>query len=369
MIPRIDLSQLEFGEPGYLWLLPIPVLLLFIWVWRLVQRRSDARRMMRTRVVPIRERFVLVGELPFWLCLIVAAAVIIVALARPHGPATVLRQGGVDLVILADASASMRVKDVAGDRWQRAMHFVRTLGDALSWKSDRVAMTIFAHIAAPQIRLTRDPNTFFFFLDHLDERPPFRIEEATTWDTNMELGINWGLRVIERDTELHGPSSNAKIFLLISDGQAWSGEVAQAIKRANDVHVPIFVLGVGTLSGGAMPALRDNGGAIIRDPDVPPSSRLDREALQRIALTGGGQYFELDREGDRHIANSIIDAGKRMAPSLGAVQEAEELYWYFLCGAAGLAGLGLFFLRERGDLWLHMAGAAAILVGMLTILR
>ncbi len=368
MIPKIDLTQLEFGEPGYLWLLPIPTLLLFVWVWRFVQRRSDARRMMRTRVVPVRERFAFIGDSPCWLCLIAAVVMLIVALARPHGPATVIRQGGVDLVILADASASMRVKDVAGDRWQRSMRFARTLGDALAWKSDRIAMTIFAHIAAPQIRLTRDPNTFLFFLDHLDEQPPFRIEEATTWDTNMELGINWGLRVIERDEELHGPSSNARIFLLISDGQAWSGEVAQAIKRANDAHVPVFVVGVGTLSGGALPVLRDAAGAVIQDPDVPLNSRLDREALQRIALTGGGQYFELDRESDRRIANAIIDAGKRIAPSLGAVQEAEELYWYFLCGAAGLAGLGLFFLRERGDLWLQMAGAAAILVGMIGIL-
>ena len=65
-------------------------------------------------------------------------------------------------------------------------------------------MALFAHIAAPQIRLTKDPNTFFFFLDHLDKAPPFRIEDDTTWDTNLELGIYWGLRVIERDEELHG---------------------------------------------------------------------------------------------------------------------------------------------------------------------
>ena len=34
-----------------------------------------------------------------------------------------------------DGSASMRVKDVAGDRWQRSMRFLRTLGDSLSWKT------------------------------------------------------------------------------------------------------------------------------------------------------------------------------------------------------------------------------------------
>jgi Ca-activated chloride channel family protein len=272
-------------------------------------------------------------------------------------------------VILQDASASMWVKDVAGNRWQRAMRFVRGVGDALSWKSDRIAMAIFAHIAAPQIRLTKDPNTFFFFLDHLSEAPPFRIEEDTTWDTNLELGIYWGLRVVERDAELHGPSTNAQIFLLISDGQAWSGEVEKAIKKANDAHIPIFVVGVGTLSGGPMPVLKGADGQIITDPETPVSARLDRAALQRIALSANGQYFELDRDGDRHIANAIVDAGKRMAPSLGAASEAEELYWYFLVAAAGVAGFGLIFLRERAELWLQVVAASLILVAVFNILR
>ena len=101
----------------------------------------------------------------------------------------------------------------------------------MRWKDDRIAMALFAHIAAPQIRLTKDPNTYFFFLDHLDE-PPFRLEDDTTWDTNIELGIYWGLRLIEKDEEIHGPSSNAKAFVLISDGQAWSGEVEKSIRLA-----------------------------------------------------------------------------------------------------------------------------------------
>ncbi len=369
VIPRIDFWKLEFAEPDVLWLLLIPALLLVLWAWRVAQRRIDIRSLTRARVVPVRERFAFVGDLPCWLCLIAALAVVILALARPRGPATIVRQGGIDMVLLQDASASMRVKDVAGDRWQRSMRFVRSLGDALSWKDDRIAMAIFAHIAAPQIRLTKDPNTFFFFLDHLSEQPPFRIEEDTTWDTNMELGMYWGLRVIERDEELHGKSPNAKMFLLLTDGQAWSGEVAKALKKSNDMHVPVFVIGVGTLSGGPMPVLRGDDGEVIHDPETPASSRLDREALQRIALMGNGQYFELDRDGDRHIANAIIDAGKRMAPSLGAIEAAEELYWYFLCVAAALTGLGLLFLRERGDLWIQVVGATAILIGVFRILR
>ena len=78
------------------------------------------------------------------------------------------------------------------------------LGDSLSWNDDRMALTVFAHIATPQIRLTTIPNTVFFFLDHLHDAPPFRLEDDTTWDTNLEQGIAWGLRILEKDKELHG---------------------------------------------------------------------------------------------------------------------------------------------------------------------
>ena len=364
----IDLARITFGEPAFLWLLALPALLLSAWMGRLVRRRVDLRHLALRRTLPVRERYAVVGDLPFWLCLIAASVLLILALARPQGPTTAVRQGGLDLVILQDASASMRVKDVVGDRWQRSTLFLRALGDALSWNNDRIALALFAHIAAPQIRLTRDPNTFFFFLDHLKEAPPFRINDATTWDTNLELGIYWGLRLIERDEEIHGKSANAKLFVLISDGEAWSGEVAESLKKAAARNVPIFVVGVGTLSGGALPAFRDAYGQIVVDPEVPTTSRIDRAGLQRIAAAAGGQYFELDRGSDRYIANTIVDAGRRMAPSLGATQESEPLYWRFLAIAAVFPLIGLFFLRDRPELWLQTIGAAAILISVFAVL-
>src|SRR5207253_2155589 len=83
--------------------------------------------------------------------------------------------------------------------------------------------------ATPQIRLTKDPNTMFFFLDHLKDQPPLRLEDNNTWDTNIESGIYWGMRLIEKDEELHGKSKNAKAFVLVSDGQAWSGDVERSL--------------------------------------------------------------------------------------------------------------------------------------------
>jgi len=368
LLPSIGFKQLTFGAPEYLWLLTIPALLLLVWVWRVSVRRGDKARVLRNRTAPVRSRFAMTGEMPFWLTLILATAFVIIALARPHGPAIALRQGGMDLVILQDGSASMRVGDVPGDRWQRSTRFLRMLGDSMSWKDDRIALAVFARTAAPQIRLTRDPNTFFFFLDNLEKTSPFRLEDDSTWDTNLELGIYWGLRVIEKDEELHGPSSNAKLFVMISDGEAWSGEVEKSIQKALDANVPLFVVGVGTLAGGRMPKWVPKSPDEEPDPETPLISRLDREGLQKIASAGGGQYYELDRDGDRHIANAIIDAAKRRAPAIGVTEQAEELYWRFLVLAAICAVVGLLFLRERSELWVQMVGGVAVLLALSTII-
>jgi len=381
---------LQFGAPQFLWLLAAPAVLLLAWLWRIGRRWSDLRRLREHRSTPVRERFGMAGDLPFWLCLILASAALILAVARPQGVTTVIGRAGVDIVVLQDGSASMHVKDVSayalgdagelrrdlavaakgreggtGTRWQRAMAFLRLLGDALSWNDDRLALTVFAHIATPQIRLTRDPNTVFFFLDHLSGRPPFRLEDDTTWDTNLEQGIAWGLRLLEKDRELHGPSPNAKLFVMLSDGESWSGEVARSIELAGQARVPLNVIGVGTLAGGLLPESVDAEGTTVPSPG---RSRLDRPSLQRIAAAGGGQYFELDRDPDRDIANAIIDAGRRQAPTTTEEGQVQELYWRFLAAGFGLAALGAVFLRERAELGLHLAAALLSAVALSSVL-
>jgi Ca-activated chloride channel family protein len=353
----IDLGTVGFEQPVYLWLLVAPVLLLLLWLWQAVMRRRDARNLARRRTLPVRERFYLLGDLPFWLCLILATASLIAAVARPHARISLVRTAGIDLVVLQDGSTSMRVSDVAGDRWQRSARFLRQLGESISWKDDRIALALFANIATPQIRLTKDPNTYFFFLDHLDEESPFRLQDIASWDTNTELGIYWGLRVIAKDEEIHGKSPNVKAFILLSDGQTWSGEVEQSIELAKKQGIPIHTIGVGTSSGGFIPEPP-------RNPETPPEkpifSVLDRASLQTIARAGGGRYFELDRESDREIATQIIEATRRRAGFQGIEEGTEPLYWRLLIASACLICVGALFLQERTELAIQALGAAVI---------
>jgi hypothetical protein len=345
-------------------LLAAPALLLLLWLWRFARRAADLRRLRSRRSIPIRERFSVGGDLWFWFLLILSSASLALALAQPRGVTTIINRAGLDIVVLQDGSASMHVTDVAPNRWSRSMDFLRLVGDSLSWNDDRMALTVFAHIATPQIRLTSDPNTVFFFLDHLHNRPPFRLEDDTTWDTNLEQGVAWGLRLFEKDRELHGPSNNGKLFVMLSDGESWSGEVARSIDRSVREHVPLYVIGVGTLAGGDLPAIADEG----EEPRSPGRSRLDRASLQRIAAAGGGQYFELDRDADRDIANTIIDAGRRQAPATTERGTTEELYWRFIAGALALAALGMMFVNERAELWIQLAATGATAVAIWSLI-
>ncbi len=356
MIPAVSLETFRFEAPALLWLLALPAALTLLWMWRVVRRRLDARRFVTARVLPVRERYNIAGDLTFWLAALLASALCIVAIAKPQARIALSRRASADIVILQDASASMYVSDVRPDRWRRSVLFLRTFAEALSWRGDRVALALFAQLAAPQVRLTRDPNSLFFFLDHLGDHSPFSLENLTTWDTNIEEGIRWGLNLIEKDEQLFGKSGNPKAFLVVSDGQSWTGDVARALQRAKDRKVPVYVVGIGTSVGGMIPE------PVAADGSRPPAkihSTLDRRSLLQIAVAGGGEYFEIGEESDRAIAFRIVNRLRNRAANAEPVETFEDLYPQVLMAAAIVLCAGVLVVRKRTELVWHAAAAAA----------
>jgi Ca-activated chloride channel family protein len=365
LIPSIDLESFRFETQALLWLLALPAALLLVWTWRVARRRADVRRLAAARVLPVRERYAFAGDLTFWLAALVAIALCIVALAKPQARISSVRRASADIVVLQDASASMYVNDVRPDRWRRSVAFLRTFAESLSWRGDRVALALFAQIAAPQVRLTRDPNSLFFFIDHLGERSPFRLEALPTWDTNIEEGIRWGLNLIEKDEELFGKSGNPKAFVVISDGQSWSGSVATALSAARQRDIPVFVVGVGTAVGGMIPEPTRADGT--RPPPVVRSA-LDRQSLVQIAVAGGGQYYEMGEESDRTIAFKIIERLRQRSVTAQQVETFEDLYLRFLMAAAAVLCLGTLFLRKRAELAWQATGALGVVILIASVL-
>jgi len=361
----IDLESFRFEFPVYLWLLAIPGALLAVLVWRVARRRSDVGRFVASRRLPMRERFTMAGELTFWMAVLVASSLCIAAVARPQARTGSVRQASADVVVLLDGSASMYVTDVRPNRWRRSITFLRAFAESIRWQGDRVALALFAQSAAPQVRLTKDPNALFFFIDHLGDTSPFRLENAPTWDTNIEEGLRWGLRLVDMDERLFGASTNTKAFVVVSDGQAWSGTVATALAAARDRRIPVYVVGIGTTEGGMIPEpMREDG---TRPPPVLRSV-LDRESLVKIAVAGGGEYFEIGDEPDTVVAFRIIERLRRRALTARDVETFDDLYPQFLLAAAAVIGVGTLALRKRTELVWQAIGAATAVVVIASIL-
>ena len=357
----IDFESIRFGDPLYLWLLCGPAVLFLLCCWRIVRRRADARAYRAARLLPLKERFAPIGDLAFWMATIGALTLTILALSRPQAITAIVRSPGVDLVLLVDGSTSMRVRDMGVDRWRRAMQWVRTLTKTLSWSGDRMAMATFADIAVPQVRLTRDPNTILFFLDHLDDEPTFRLENDTSWNTNVEDAVYWGLKLVETDQQMYGPTRNAKTFIVISDGQVWSGNVERAISQALQRGIAVDVIGVGTSNGGVIPLPRDDKGVVLAGFE-PIRSTIDRESLREIARVGGGEYFELGASSDEQIAARIIQNASRRSGNEQVDESFDELYWYLLAAAACCLGFGVLFVRKRAQLAMGLVAALGVML-------
>ena len=165
-IPRLDLDTIRFGDAAYLWLLaPAGACCSCCGAGGCgggagTSRTSCAAASCRCASASVCWATWASGSLRCW-----PPALLIVALSRPQAVVSAVRQGSVDLVILQDASASMYVSDVPPDRWRRSIRFLRMLAESLRWQGDRVALALFAQLAAPQVRLTKDPNSLFFFID------------------------------------------------------------------------------------------------------------------------------------------------------------------------------------------------------------
>ncbi len=170
------------------------------------------------------------------------------------------------------------------------------------------------------------------------------------------------MQIFERDAQLNGERLSAKAFIVLSDGQAWSGEVDDALQLARDRGIRVYAVGVGTTAGGLIPQLP---AGPYDPPEAPLHSALDRDSLRAIAEAGDGAYYELGVDGAQDIALEILTDVERRAQATHREEQFAELYWYLLAAAAGLVGLGTLLLKEQTQLWWQLATAAALAVLLL----
>jgi Ca-activated chloride channel homolog len=272
-----------------------------------------------------------------WLLPIIAAALMIVGLARPQRTQsrTEVTANGIDIVLGLDISGSMQALDFMVDNYR--VNRIAVVKSVVSKfiderPDDRIGIIAFA--AAPYIvsPLTLDHD----WLQQNLERVNVGIgDDGTAIGSAIAAAVN----------HLRSTTAKSKVVILLTDGVNNSGKISPlaAAEAARALGVKVYTIGVGVRGKAPIP-IRDEKGnihVIMANVDV------DEKTLQAVANETGGQFY---RATDTDSLKKIYEQINRYEKSAQTVQKferVEELYRWPLFPSLGLLGIGLILQQTR----------------------
>jgi Ca-activated chloride channel family protein len=294
---------MQFEHPHLLWLLLIvvPSLIAFFWWAANVKRKLlgqfVAARLLETLTVGIsakrqRARAALI---------VVAAALIVIALARPQIGFSweEARSRGLDVVVAIDTSKSMLATDVAPNRLRRAQ--LAALDLKRLARADRLGLVAFAGSAFLQCPLTLDDEAFRQSVEALDV------------NIIPQGGSALSEAIVAAKSAFKEGNDNHKVLVLFTDGEDNEGNALEAAKAAGKDGLRIFTIGVGTANGELLRVTDTQGRTeFIKDAEGNAvKSRLNEALLRDIAQETGG-FFRLLSGAD--TMNILYDRGLAPLP-------------------------------------------------------
>jgi len=257
--------------------------------------------------------------------LLVALAVMIVGVARPHAKLTVRREEATVLLAM-DVSRSMAATDVPPTRLRAAQTAAHEFVSKVP-KKFRIGVVSFSTRALVTIPPTADRTLVSDAIESL------HTGEGTAIGDAVALASSIGRR--QRADGVVPPTS----VLLISDGARDGGRRTPfaAATQARKRHVPVYTILLGTPGGVVYHKLPGGYTETLR---VPPSA----QTLQMIARVSGGQFFTASN--DKRLGE-VYD---QLRSRLGHKKETRELTDGFAASSALLllvaGGLSAFWFRR-----------------------
>ncbi len=228
---------------------------------------------------------------------------------------------GRDIYLVVDLSRSMDATDISPSRLERVKYeLIRWLPN---FASDRIGLIIFSNEAFVQCPLTYDQNALRLFIETL------RTDLVTQSSTELAAALNLALSR-HLDQKNTSAKNQAKIIVLISDGEDFGDDTEQVARRIEEEGLKLFTVGVGTKTGAAIPTRE---GKLTHNGKIV-TSRLESEVLQQLAQQTNGQYFELSR-----LQNDFPRLVASVAKVEGKLQDTRKIdisankFYYFLIGA------------------------------------
>ncbi len=265
-----------------------------------------------------------------WLLPILAAALMIVGLARPQRThsRTEVTANGIDIVLGLDVSGSMQALDFMVDNYR--VNRIAVVKSVVSRfiderPNDRIGLIAFA--ASPYIvsPLTLDHD---WLLQNLERINVGIGDDGTAIGSAIAAAVN----------HLRTTTAKSKVVILLTDGVNNSGKISPltAAEAARALGVKVYTIGVGVRGRAPIP-VRDEAGkihVIMANVDV------DEKTLQAVASETGGQFYRATDTDSLEKIYEQINRYEKSAQSVQKFEHVEELYRWTLYPALGLLALG-----------------------------
>ena len=326
------MDNFHFLRPG--WLLTMPMLLvLLMLVWRVLRYQGSWRTQCDPHLLP----HLLINEnanyFPWGFIILSIAAILgVLALGGPtwsHWPQPVYQHSNARIIVL-DVSDSMNAQDISPSRLMRAKYKVLDLLRHID--EGQTGMLVFSKEPFIVSPLTPDSHTVAQMV------PVLGSTIVPVQGHDIAAALQKAGELLAQAGAIRGS------IILITDSTPAQSALTMASKL-NDKNYHTFVLGIGTAKGAPIPLA--SGGFEQTQKGAILFSKLDSDALQRLAKAGGGQYIPFQENNTDTEQLLRLISGNRLDTKLKQTRQ-QQILWkdeghWFIWGAILL---GLFAFRR-----------------------
>jgi Ca-activated chloride channel family protein len=334
----------RFAHQEYLWLLAVLPVIFILYILFVIARKRSVKRFGDPALIMELMPYASLARahLKFVLVLI-SLGLIIVALAGPQFGSKIreVKRKGIEIIIGLDVSNSMMARDIEPNRLERSKQAISRLIDKL--ENDRLGLIVFAGDAYIQIPITNDYISAKMFLSGI----------STAMVTRQGTAIG---SAIELATKSFGPNKDInKAIIIISDGENHEGNALEMARKAKEMGIKVFTIGIGQPEGVPIPDgegdftreyRRDRDGNIV-------TTKLNEQMLAEIAREGDGKYFRAS-SGNIGLNDLYAVLNKMEKSEIDAKEfsEYEEQFPFIIWIVLSLLIIDILIM-ERKNKWLQ----------------
>jgi len=320
------ISQIEFKNPLFLFLL-IPYFAMVFWyIFNKVYNRDSAIAISSENVINRRVSFRARTYRLLPVLRFIAVLLLILALSRPGRGIhySSIKNLGIDIMVALDVSGSMSGEDFQPKN--RLTVAKQVIADFIKKrKSDRIGMVVFAGEAYLQCPLTVEHNMISEIVDEMD------------FDTVDIRGTAIGDAIALAASRMMDRKAKSKIILLLTDGMSNMGTIdpETAAKTCAEMGIKLYTVGIGKEGWVNYPG---PGGLVFGKRRV--FNHFDEGILRKVSGMTGGKFYRATSSGVLWESVRDIDMLEKSEVELKIYHEFFDKFQVFL-----IISMSLFFLE------------------------